>query len=401
MLLFMALASHSQAQNIKENILAGFITANAEGPTQAEIDKKDEIESNRRVTQIDNLLNDIGGGHSTSQEFNAALSGTNVILLESTLYVTEDYSGDIKILGELQNTGNSDVSFVKITYTFKDSSDDIIDTDYTYIHGSTKNLAVVSTDTILSPSEVGFFRLYTDIPYDLVNSFYYNISYENYETHPMKSEVVLHGNIIERPDYFGFMELLGELKNLRGATGYFVQFVAAVKNVNGQVIGIGSSFINGRTVELESGITTDTALSPAEVASFEVRTIAMYSDAEAITYKINWDEGGVANAQPLANCGDDQRVRPGQKVSLDGTGSYDPNGVTLSYLWTQLSGPIVPLSNPRSPTPDFFAPKKSATIVFDLNVSNGTGQSSMDSITVFVLSGATLPSMLLLLDKRF
>ena len=158
MLLFMALASHSQAQNIKQN--------------------KDEIESNRRVTEIDNLLREIGDEHITSQEYKAAPSGTNVILLESTLYVTEDYSGDIKILGEIQNTGNSDVSFVKITYTFKDRSDDIIDTDYTYINGSSKNLGVVVTDTILSPGEIGSFNLYTDIPHDLVSSFYYNIIYQ-------------------------------------------------------------------------------------------------------------------------------------------------------------------------------------------------------------------------------
>ena len=155
MLLFMALASHSQAQNIKENILVDFVSANAKEPSQANIENsqinkenKDEIESNRRVTEIDNLLREIGNEHIPSQEYKATHSGTNVIFLESTLYVTEDYSGDIKILGELQNTGNSDVSFVEITYTFKDGSDDIIDTDYTYIHGSTKKLSTVVTDTI-------------------------------------------------------------------------------------------------------------------------------------------------------------------------------------------------------------------------------------------------------------
>jgi hypothetical protein len=163
MLLFMALASHSQAQNIKENILVDFVAANAEEPTQSDIEKRDEIESNRRVTQIDCLLSDIGGGHSTSQKFNAALSGANIILLTSTLYVTEDYSGDIKILGELQNASNSDVSFVKITFTFRDTSDNIIDTYRLYIHSwFLKKIGVAITDTILSPGEIGSFKLYTD-----------------------------------------------------------------------------------------------------------------------------------------------------------------------------------------------------------------------------------------------
>jgi len=149
---------------------------------------------------------------------------------------------------------------------------------------------------------------------------------------------------------------------------------------------------------LESGITTNTALVPAEVASFEVSTLAMYSDIEAITYKINWDEGGVADTLPLANSGDDQRVKPGQKVSLDGTGSYDPNGVTLSYLWIQFSGPIVPLSNPQSLTPTFSAPNMPATLIFHLSVTNEVGLSSKDSIMVFVANDTILPSLLLLLD---
>jgi hypothetical protein len=121
-------------------------------------------------------------------------------------------------------------------------------------------------------------------------------------------------------------------------------------------------------------------------------------DTESITYKINWDEGSVADTQPLTNSGDDQRVKPGLKVSLDRTGSYDPNGVTLSYLWIQLSGSTVPLSNPKSPTPTFTAPYMSATLIFDLSVTNEAGLSSKDSITVFVANDTILPSLLLLLD---
>ena len=227
---------------------------------------------------------------------------------------------------------------------------------------------------------------------------YYTLSYRDYETHPMKSEIVLQGNIVKKPNNFDDLELLGELKNLKGAIGYFVKFVATIKNAESKVIDVDYSYINGSTVELESGITTDTALSPAEVGSFKVITSALYADTETITYKINWNEGGVADTKPVANSGDNQRVKPGQTVFLDGTGSYDPNGATLSYLWTQLSGPIVPLSNPRSPTADFVAPYKPATHVFNLSVSNGTGLSSEDSITVLVVSDAVLPSLLLLLD---
>jgi len=70
MLLLMAPASYNQAQNIKQNNFVDYISSNAKEPTQANIENsqiykenKDEIESNRRVSKIDNLLRDIGDEH--------------------------------------------------------------------------------------------------------------------------------------------------------------------------------------------------------------------------------------------------------------------------------------------------------------------------------------------------
>jgi len=379
-------------------IVPVYLSQAQENPSPIDKEKQAKIEALHRVTDIDNLQKELEAEQNLLPKYYPEATADSIILLISTENVTQDSFGDIKILGELQNVGNADVSFVKITYTFKDASDDVLDTEYTYVYGSSKNTDTVVTDTILSPGEVGSFSLYTNVPNDLVTSMYYTISYENYDTYQMKSEIVLHGNIVKQPDYFGYLELLGELKNLRGAIGYFVKFVATVKNVKGQVIDVGYSYINGSTVELASGIITDTALSPIEIASFKVSTIAMYSNTGETSYKINWDEGDVADTQPFSNSGDDQRVKPGQNVSLDGTGSYDPNGATLSYLWTQLSGPIVSLSNLQSATPTFTAPSVPTTLIFELSVTNEVGVSSKDSITIFVANDTILPSLLLLLD---
>jgi hypothetical protein len=57
---------------------------------------------------------------------------------------------------------------------------------------------------------------------------------------------------------------------------------------------------------------------------------------------------------PTADAGDDQEVVPDTVVSLDGTGSTDPNGQALSYSWEVVSRPdgsVASLSNPSSPTP--------------------------------------------------
>ena len=262
-----------------------------------------EVKATQRKIEIDELRNKLKNERQPSQRFTTELTGNEVILLEPTVYVTQDYSGDIRILGELQNVSSFDVSFVKITYTFRDSSNQVIDTEYTYVYGSSKKLSVVITDTILSTGEVGSFKLYTSVPYDLVSSMYYTISFENYETHPLRTSIVQNGDVTKQTDNSGDLKLIGEVKNTGNEIAYFVKYVATIKNNNNQVIDVGYSYISGRSIELESGITTDTALFPNDIASFKIYTFAEYTEYDTFTYKINWYEGRVAskkiNLSPL------------------------------------------------------------------------------------------------------
>ena len=118
-------------------------------------------------------------------------------------------------------------------------------------------------------------------------------SFENYDTTPLIAEIILYGELVEREDFFGDLEILGELENVGSLLAYFVKFVSTAKNNVGQVIDVASSYINGVTVELYSGITTDTGLYPQEIASFKIYSSAEYSEVDNVTYKINWNEGGV------------------------------------------------------------------------------------------------------------
>jgi hypothetical protein len=86
-------------------------------------------------------------------------------------------------------------------------------------------------------------------------------------------------------------------------------------------------------------------------------------------------------------------VASGASVTLDGSGSFDPNNfnppLTLSYLWLQVSGPTVQLSDPTAVKPTFTAPiipagGTPATLLFDLAVNNGIGSSGIASTTVTV-----------------
>jgi len=40
---------------------------------------------------------------------------------------------------------------------------------------------------------------------------------------------------------------------------------------------------------------------------------------------------------------------------LNGSGSHDPNGEVLTYLWTQVSGPVVAITNANQPIASFQA----------------------------------------------
>jgi len=94
----------------------------------------------------------------------------------------------------------------------------------------------------------------------------------------------------------------------------------------------------------------------------------------------------VGNRPPRAEAGQDQVVRPGQPVMLDGSGSSDPDGDALTYKWTQILGPNVDLQNGNSAQASFTAPDVpvDARLVFRLTVSDGQ-YSAFDLVNVTVV----------------
>jgi hypothetical protein len=96
------------------------------------------------------------------------------------------------------------------------------------------------------------------------------------------------------------------------------------------------------------------------------------------------------NQAPVANAGLDQNVDQGMSVSLNGTGSTDPDGGILSYSWLQTGGAPVTLDNPNSAQPRFLATTGGAgsSLVFRLTVGDPGGLSASDDCSIAV-NGAT------------
>ena len=85
---------------------------------------------------------------------------------------------------------------------------------------------------------------------------------------------------------------------------------------------------------------------------------------------------------PVAIVGPAQTVLHGVTVTLDGTGSFDPNGLPLTFAWQQLGGPTVTLSSTTSATPTFTAPTVvgTATLTFGLVVTDTIPLSSPSTL---------------------
>ena len=105
-----------------------------------------------------------------------------------------------------------------------------------------------------------------------------------------------------------------------------------------------------------------------------------------------------ANRRPIANAGPDQSVSVGQLVTLNGSGSSDPdNNLPLSYAWTQTGGPSVTLSNPNTATPS-FTPAQTGVYTFSLVVTDSLGLASApDSVTITVTDVTNQPLLRLYL----
>lgn len=95
-----------------------------------------------------------------------------------------------------------------------------------------------------------------------------------------------------------------------------------------------------------------------------------------------------SNNAPVANAGADVSVDELASVTLDGSASSDPDGDTISYVWTQTAGSTVTLSNGNTAQATFTAPDVTAvntptTLTFQLQVSDGS-RSSAATVTVTV-----------------
>jgi hypothetical protein len=134
------------------------------------------------------------------------------------------------------------------------------------------------------------------------------------------------------------------------------------------------------------------------------------ADVEAATYRVAVTHKGtlaaapqayslvisVGNQAPVADAGPDQTVECAggvTEVTLDGTGSSDPDGDTLTYSW---SAPGVVFDDPTSATPTGQFPLGTTTVT--LTVDDGNGGVDSDTVDI-TIEDTTPPTIVVVLSR--
>ena len=120
----------------------------------------------------------------------------------------------------------------------------------------------------------------------------------------------------------------------------------------------------------------------SESITFTSTDPSQLTDSDTATFTMSLD-----NLPPMADAGGDMLAVEGTTVTLDGTGSSDPEMSALSYQWTQTDGIDVILSNGAVSRPTFVTPPVSdggATLTFQLKVRDGGGLEETDEVLITI-----------------
>jgi len=107
--------------------------------------------------------------------------------------------------------------------------------------------------------------------------------------------------------------------------------------------------------------------------------------------RVNILDGTGSNSAPNSNAGSSQIVSSGATVTLDGSGSNDPDGDLLTYAWSQTMGAAVTLTNANTATASFTAPNISSDTLlrFQLQVSDSLGLTDTSIASVTIAAGSS------------
>jgi hypothetical protein len=176
---------------------------------------------------------------------------------------------------------------------------------------------------------------------------------------------------------------------------------SASNDANGDALTYAWSFVSkpaGSNASLSSATTANPTFTAATAGSY-VLSLVVNDGALSSTTSTVTVTASNANLAPVASAGGGLNVYVGTTVTLNGTGSYDPNGDSLLYAWAFVSKPAgssASLTGATNARPSFLA-DVAGSYVIALAVGDGSlaSQISTTTITASPVPAATGVNLLL------
>lgn len=169
---------------------------------------------------------------------------TDVSILTHSGYL--DSVGYYHVVGEVQNVGDQTVDFVKITATFYDSGDTVIDTEFTF-----------TTISVLLPGRKSPFdvTVIDTTQASKVDHYSLSVTFSATEPIPLGLEILSNSSYV---DGVGYMHVVGEIKNIESGTATYVKVAATFYDETGTVVATAFTFSDPSDIE------------PGQKAPFEI-----------------------------------------------------------------------------------------------------------------------------------
>ena len=147
---------------------------------------------------------------------------THAKIIDHNSYIDSyDY---LYVVGIAKNDGETNLEFVRISGTFYDSSNTVVDSDFTY-----------TMIDILKPNQLSPFKFMLDKPsgYD---RYELDISFRETDDEPYDGLKI--GSISSNEDEYGYYYINGEVENFGSESAKFVKVVAEVYDYNDKIIDV-------------------------------------------------------------------------------------------------------------------------------------------------------------------
>ncbi len=154
------------------------------------------------------------------------------------------------------------------------------------------------------------------------------------------------------------------------------------------------TLVSGPSNPVTSGASSSKLTVSAMVAGDYVYQLKVTDYGELSgTDKVTIHVSPKGNAGPVANAGKDQTITlPANSVTLNGSGSTDPDGSIVGYSWSYVSGPSGSALSSKTDDQPKLSNLVAGTYVFELTVADNSGAKGSDRVTINVEPATAAPN---------